>query len=257
MNQEKEIQLSIITPTYNSGKFLEDTIISIINQTYKNIEFIIIDGGSTDNTVDIIRKYEKSISYWVSEPDKGQTDAINKGFKLSKGDLVGWLGSDDLLYPDTVEKIVNYIKKNNILLDETGVIFGNVIAFHDDGREVLMDGHKINRKRLLNTWPQVLQPGSFHPRQAINKVGLPDVNLNYCMDYDFWIRLLKDNKGLYLNEILARFRMHTDSKSVSQKYKFSIEILKINFKYNKNPFAPVKFVLLKRIIANGIKSVIY
>ncbi len=255
--REKDILVSIITPTYNSGKFLEETIMSVANQTYKNIEYIIIDGGSADSTLNIIKKHEKTVNHWISEPDNGQTDAINKGFLLSKGDLVGWLGSDDLLYPHTVEKIVNLIKEKKIPLQEVGVIFGNVIALHEGNREVLMDGHKINRKRLLNTWPQVLQPGSFHPRWVINKIGLPDTRLNYCMDYDYWLRVLEKGKSIYINDTLAKFRMHTESKSVSQKYKFAFEILKTNFRYKKNPFTPIKFVLVKRIIAERIKSLIY
>jgi glycosyltransferase involved in cell wall biosynthesis len=254
---KKDLLVSIITPTYNSEKYLEETIMSVTKQSYPNIEYIIIDGGSKDATPDIIRKYKKNIAYWISEPDNGQTDAINKGFLKSKGDMVGWLGSDDMLYPDTIEKIVNFIEKNNINLEEVGVIFGDVVALHDGKREVLMKGNKINRRRLLNIWPQVLQPGSLHPRWVIEKIGLPDVSLNYCMDYEYWLRILEKSKSIYIDATLAKFRMHTESKSVSQKYKFAFEILKTNFRYNKNPFAPVKFVLAKRIIAERIKSLIY
>ncbi len=254
---KKDLLVSIITPTYNSEKYLEETIMSVTKQSYPNIEYIIIDGGSKDSTPDIIRKYKKNIAYWISEPDNGQTDAINKGFLKSKGDLVGWLGGDDTLYPDTIEKIVGYVENNNINLEEVGVIFGDVVALHDGNREVLMKGHKINRRRLLNIWPQVLQPGSLHPRWVIEKIGLPDVSLNYCMDYEYWLRILEKSKSIYIDATLAKFRMHTESKSVSQKYKFAFEILKTNFRYNKNPFAPVKFVLAKRRIAQRIKSLIY
>ena len=109
---DQNLRVSIVTPSYNQGQFIEETILSVLNQSYKNIQYILVDGGSTDNTMEIVNKYKGEIDVIIHEKDKGQSDAINKGFKLSDGVLVGWINSDDILYPDCIEKIVDLFRSN-------------------------------------------------------------------------------------------------------------------------------------------------
>ena len=153
--------VSIVTPSFNQAKFLEKTIISVLSQNYPNIEYMVIDGGSKDGSADIIRKYENKISYWVSENDKGQTDAINKGFKKAKGIYCSYLNSDDVLAPDSVTKIVNAFLKN----PDAGVVYGDY-TFIDENNRVLKigKGEPCDFKKLLinGQTPSIIQPSSFY-----------------------------------------------------------------------------------------------
>lgn len=124
-------KVSIVIPSYNQGKYLEDTILSVINQTYKNIEIIIIDGGSTDNSVDIIKKYKDKIHFWVSEKDKGQANAINKGFKKASGEIFAWLNSDDLYTENAVEQIVNEFNKD----PSVSIVYGDYYLLYPNGKK--------------------------------------------------------------------------------------------------------------------------
>ena len=138
-------RVSIVTPSYNQGKYLEQTIQSVLNQTYNNIEYLVVDGGSTDNSVNIIKNYEEKISYWISEPDKGQADAINKGFKLAKGDFICWVNSDDILYPNFVADRVQQFKEN----PNVGMIYGDIEQGHDPSIKRLRKGRQTNIKDML------------------------------------------------------------------------------------------------------------
>ncbi len=250
----RELLFSIITPSYNSGKYLEETILSVLNQTYKNYEFIMIDGGSSDKTLDIIEKYEKNFTYWVSEKDRGQTDAINKGLKMAKGDLVTWICADDLYYPDTLMSIAGYISENGIDPDKIGVIYGQSLNFTDDGYTSISKGYDINLRTLLHKDPNVLQIASFHSNRIMKEIGYLDTSLNYCMDYDLWIRTLQRGELYYINKLLGKFRLHDESKTVSQKGLFAWEILKRRYVFNKNIFSPINYLLLRRILANFVKT---
>jgi glycosyltransferase involved in cell wall biosynthesis len=250
----KDILFSVITPSYNSGKYLEETILSVINQTYKNFEFILIDGGSTDNTLDIVSKYEKHFTYWVSEKDNGQTNAINKGFRKAKGDLVTWICADDLYYPDTLMTVADYIHQHTIFIDTVGVIYGQSLNFKDDGFSSVSYGGDINLKQLLHYDPNVLQIASFHSRKILEQIGYLDESLNYCMDYDLWIRMLQKGDLYFIDKLIGKFRLHDESKTVSQKGLFAWEILKKRYMYSKNPFSPINYLLIRRILTNFVKT---
>ena len=249
----KDILFSIITPSFNSGKYLEETILSVINQSYKNFEFILIDGGSTDNTMDIILKYKEHFAYWVSEKDNGQTNAINKGFKKAKGDLITWVCADDLLYPDTLMTVANYIYEHNIPTDSIGVIYGQVLNFKDDGYSSISYGGNIHLNTLLHHNPIVLQIASFHSRKIVDKIGYLDESLTYCMDYDLWIRALQNGNSYYINKLLGKFRLHHESKTISQKGRFAWEILKRRYRYTKNIFSPINLLMFRRILTDFVK----
>jgi len=215
----KDILITIVTPSYNQGQFIEATILSVLNQTHKNIQYIIVDGGSTDQTMEVVNKYKDQIDIIIHEKDKGQTDAINKGFKLAKGELLGWINSDDILYPDCVEKIVKaYLEKPN------GAIYYNRFNNRINSQGQITETYERNipnREYLLSINYDVIQPGSFYKRELVSRVGYLNVNNHYCMDLDLWLKLL--NHGSIYNvsdSPSAGFRMWEETKTNTGKEKF-------------------------------------
>lgn len=197
--------VSIITPTYNQGQFIEVTIQSVLGQTYRNIEYIIIDAMSTDNTAEVLARYRDKVTQIIREPDEGQSDAIVKGFRLARGELVGWINSDDILYPDCVEKIVAAYRSN-----PTSVLFYNskidIISEAGSFRR-RVDVPIVNGDQLLRHCNTLVQPGSFYKNEALVKVDYFNKSLRFSMDLDLWLRLL--NVGSCVNvgsEPIAGYR---------------------------------------------------
>lgn len=189
MKDHQSVRVSIITPSYNQGQFIEATINSVISQTYTNIEYIVLDACSSDSTQSILDKYKEQIDIVICEKDKGQTDAINKGFKIATGDLVGWINSDDILYPDCVERIVEGFEKNR----QAAIIYNsNYHVIDKDGEVIRSSKLEVpERDYLLREKFEVLQPGSFYVREKIKEVEFLDEKIHYCMDLDLWLKLLK------------------------------------------------------------------
>jgi len=209
-SQEEFIKITLITPSYNQGNFIEETILSVINQQYPNLEYIIIDGGSTDNTVEVIKKYQEHITYWVSEKDKGQSDAINKGLAVSTGAVINWLNSDDVMMPGCLHAVANYFKNNPGI----GLVYGNIIHFNKDSETV----RPLIKASQLHYYSKICfpQPATFFSREIIDTVGPIDENIHFSMDWDLYIRaLLAGFKSLQVPELFCRFRIHDNSKSVS------------------------------------------
>lgn len=207
-------KISIITPSYNQGQFIEETILSVLNQAYPNLEYIIMDGGSSDNSVNIIRKYEDRLAYWVSEPDKGQSDAINKGFRMATGDILAWINSDDCYAPNAFEIIVDFFEKHKGI----GCVYGDIIDIDPNGK-ILNKKKSIcyDYKMLLYSARSIPQPTSFFRKKVIENIGYLDTTLHYQMDFEFFIRM--GNCGIKFDNIpkvLALFRLHPDAKNVSQ-----------------------------------------
>jgi glycosyltransferase involved in cell wall biosynthesis len=222
MNQPK---VSIITPSYNQGQFIEETILSVLNQSYKNIEYILVDGGSTDDTMKVVEKYRGRIDIVIHEKDKGQSDAINKGFKLATGELVGWINSDDILYTDCVEKIVDMYRRNN----DGSIYYSSKIHWIDEHGELIEERERkiINREDLLNNDYDVIQQGSFYKTEVVKKVGFLNETLNFCMDLDLWLKLLNFGKIYSFDEkALAGFRMWEGTKTTTGEIKFLKDIKK-------------------------------
>lgn len=243
----KDPIISIITPSYNQVKFIEETITSVLNQDYPNLEYIIIDGGSTDGSVDIIRKYEDKLAYYVSEPDKGQTDAINKGLRKATGDILAYLNSDDLYEPNTIQTIVNYFAQS----PEIKMIYGDVIQINEQGLELKrVNPGELNFYKLLSGRFYLPQPTVFFKREVLNNIGFFDEDLHLAMDLDYWIRIVtskyytKQNLK-YVNNILADVRIYPNAKSISLKHKYLDEKLKIlNKLYSEPSFS--KYLISKR-----------
>ncbi len=222
--------VSIITPSYNQGEFIEETIKSVLNQDYPNIEYIVIDGGSTDNTLSILEKYKGRLHY-ISEKDEGQSDAINKGFKLAKGDIVAWLNSDDVYAENCISKAVQTFNNDS----DIALVYGdgNII---DDNSKVLKKfeyTQKFSLYSLLFIWDYIMQPASFFRADALKNVGYLNKNLHYIMDWELWIKLALDYKVAYIPEILACSREYAQTKTSTGAQKRLDEILRLMQKYSK------------------------
>jgi len=210
--------VSIVTPSLNQGRFIEETILSVKNQIYPNIEHIIVDGGSTDNTVDIIRKYDGTYNMlWLSEPDDGQSDAINKGWKMSKGDIIAWLNSDDTYMPWAVEIAVNWFINH----PDVDMVYGDCSITNEAGKNIGQASvADFNLGKMLCGHNMVSQPAVFLRKEVLDKVGYLDSNLHFAMDYDLWLRIGLKGKMIYIAQVLANYHEHSDTKSMTEAYKF-------------------------------------
>ncbi len=210
-------KISIVTPSFNQGRYIEQTILSVLDQNYPDLEYIIIDGGSTDETVEIIRKYEKHLSYWVSEKDEGQTDAINKGFEKCTGEIFNWINSDDYYDPGALLKIGQLFKENN----HTEVVCGKEWSFNDaNPQERSLNAGSIIKRNVFETIQIGIidQPCTFFRKKVIDVLFPLDTTLHYVMDRQLWWGyLLKNGQDniLETNEVFTNFRLHAQSKSVS------------------------------------------
>jgi len=217
-----EKKISIITPSYNQGQYIEQTIDSVLSQNYNNKEYIIIDGGSTDNTVEIIKKYEKHLKYWISEPDKGQSDAINKGFKYVTGDIINWLNSDDYYEPNTFKLLNEYFKDISI-----NVVCGKSRLFGEN-YEQISKGTYIDKSNLSKTIGLSLmdQPATFFRTKIFTQLLPINISLRYLMDRELWIKyliLFGVNNIKKIDDIIVNFRMHKLSKTVYEGVNFDKE----------------------------------
>ncbi|UFH56356.1 glycosyltransferase family 2 protein [Spirosoma sp. KNUC1025] len=230
-------KVSIITPSYNQGQFIEATIRSVLNQTYPNIEYIIVDGGSTDETMSVVEKYRDRIDIVIHEKDKGQSDAINKGFKLATGELVGWLNSDDVFYPDCVAEIVRMYQQQ-----PDGSIYYIPWQNGIDAKGTIhnLACRKIpNRNYLLNTSYSIIQPSSFYNREHVQAAGYLNDSIHYCMDLDLWLRLLNHGPIYYSNidMPLSGFRNWELSKTTTGADKFLKEIRQTLLKHGASVYS--------------------
>ncbi|MEN8263541.1 MAG: glycosyltransferase family 2 protein [Nitrospirota bacterium] len=205
-------KITIVTPSYNQGKFLRETIESVINQDYPNLEYFIIDGGSTDESVDIIREYEDRIDWWVSEKDKGQSDAINKGFRKASGELLCWVNSDDILLPGCLQEVGSSYIENG----KPELIHSNFLYIDQNSLVTRMIRiPKLSRFFMYRGVWSVSVPSSFFSKQLLGEIGYLNVNYHISMDLDTWMKMIE--KGARIHHIpkyLGAFRRHQDSKTL-------------------------------------------
>ncbi len=233
--------ISVITPSFNQGHFLEETILSILGQNYPSLEYIIIDGGSSDDSVDIIKKYEKQLSYWVIEKDKGQSHAINKGFKQATGEILMWLNSDDVLMPNILFFIAKMIVSN-----KDGIYFGNCLHFKYKSTGVESYGSDVitaSNNYPLEYVDYIIQPSSFWTRNVYNDVGTFNETLHFGFDWEWFLRAKKKGiKMIPFNKCISMYRIHADHKSGIGGKKRQDELLTIYEMYN--PRGAILFKLL-------------
>jgi glycosyltransferase involved in cell wall biosynthesis len=214
------MKVSIVTPSFNQGQFIERTLQSVASQTGAEIEHVVFDGGSTDDTVEILKRFSPPVR-WVSKKDKGQTDAVNQGIRATDGGIIGWLNSDDIYYPGAIARVVAYFEAN----PEIDVVYG--MADHIDLEDQAFESYPTalwDFDRLKETC-FICQPALFFRRRVVEQHGLLDESLNYCMDYDYWLRLGKAGvRFAYLEEKLAGSRLHGDNKTLGSRVKVHYEI---------------------------------
>lgn len=224
-----QLKISVIVPSFNQGRFIEETIRSIVTQGWPDLELIIIDGGSTDETPDVIRRYESRIAYWVSEPDRGQADAINKGLRKATGDIVTWFGADDV-YADGIFAALERAWNKN----PRAIYAAPVANFYSRGRQTLLRPHGLTLENVIQYWQRRSlwhDPGLFWSRPVIDAAGDLDTTLHYAFDYDYVIRALRHSSVEYLDHVAAGFRLHRHSKSISQTEQMMAETSMVSQRY--------------------------
>jgi glycosyltransferase involved in cell wall biosynthesis len=234
MNTNQLPIISIVTPSYNQGSYLEETILSVLEQGYPALEFFIFDGGSTDGSLDIIQKHQDQLTFWESKPDRGQSHAINKGFRMASGEIVAWLNSDDLLAPGALKVVaqawqqnpgVGLITGQTEIIDQAGKPTGNIFG---------SEPNVINS--LLSSENPVSQPSTFFSTSALKEVGFLDETLHMSMDWDLWLRIGARFPMLFITKILSKSRTWEMTKTRTQLVRSGPEHIRIvkNF-FKQNP----------------------
>jgi glycosyltransferase involved in cell wall biosynthesis len=215
-------RISIVTPSFNQAPFIEETMRSVLLQGYPNTEYIVIDGGSTDGTVDIIRKYERWLTYWVSEPDQGQSDAINKGWQRCTGELLTWMNSDDYYMPNVFSQVAGTYVANGA----PDMIYGEIGV--TDGTRLTELGYQVSRNKMLSALNFPQQSASFFKRSVVEAAGYLDSSLHYVMDFALILKILANTDRLvYVPATLGVFRFHPASKTTTSAVKFADELIRV------------------------------
>jgi glycosyltransferase involved in cell wall biosynthesis len=240
-------KISVITPSYNQGKFIERTIRSVIDQAYPNLEYFVIDGGSTDETVSIIKKYESKIAYWISEKDKGQADAINKGLQKCTGEIIGWLNSDDMYDKNTLAMVA----ENFEALKKPFLLSANFRSV-DENENVLWEAKRGHNQaylknysafNLLQCWKNTLpQPSTFWTKDVTQKIGVLNADLHFAMDLEYWLRCIENKIPIYFSgEIYSSFRRHSSAKSSLQIKILQKDLLLLNRIYLRSDIKKIYY----------------
>jgi len=210
MEKLTEPLVSIVTPSYNQAKFLERTIQSVLDQDYPNLEYYVIDGGSNDGSVEIIKRYQDRLAGWLSENDQGQTDAINKGFSLCQGEIMAWLNSDDIYLPGAISSAVNFLQENT----GVGMVYGDTDLIDRDGRLIgKFNAQQTSYQRMMRGGVYIPQPAAFWRRDLWEQAGPLDPSLYFAMDYDLWVKFAKISNIRYNPQTWAAFRIHSEGKT--------------------------------------------
>jgi glycosyltransferase involved in cell wall biosynthesis len=238
---------SIITPSYNQAKYLRRTIESVLNQDIPGLEYIIMDGGSTDSSQEIIRAYEGQLSYWESVPDEGQTDAINKGFARAHGKYLAWLNSDDVYQPGALKEAADFLETH----PDVGLVYGDCLFIDAQDRTIgQFPAAQTDYERLRRGYVHIPQQSSFFRADLWCKVGPLDPSFYFAMDYDLWVRLAKEAPLVYLpGRVWAAFRLHGDAKTISADSRCWPEMLRVHYREGGHWYSPIVFKYLIRKLA--------
>lgn len=228
-------RVTIVTPSYNQAEFIEATIRSVALQNYPNLEYFVVDGGSTDGTLEVLRRYDGVIDWWVSEPDRGQADAINKGWRRATGDYLWWLNSDDFLLPGALCMAVNALEDR----PAAALVFGDLVYIDEHG---MIRGAEMYRdvdfRAVVEQARWISQPGGLMRRSSFERAGYLDTTLHFQMDRDYWYRLGLTGDLQYLPRPLAAFRIHSKSKTNSIAKVAARDMLAITESFFSRPDLP-------------------
>jgi glycosyltransferase involved in cell wall biosynthesis len=217
----------VVTPSFNQAAFLEQTIKSVLDQAYPAMEYVILDGGSTDGSVDILRRYTDRLTFWSSGSDNGQGSAVNSGWKRSRGDVLGWLNSDDRYTPGTLQFVGDFFWEHPDVL----WMYGTSDFVDPGGRRIGTMGRPFDMGRMLRGAQMIPQPSAFIRREALEKVGPIDESLRYGMDYDFFIRLARLQEPFFVDRQLSSATMHPSAKTTGERAKARQETFAIARRY--------------------------
>jgi len=219
--------VTIVTPSYNQAQFLERTMQSVFAQTYSRIEYIVVDGGSTDASQKIIKKYSSRLAWWVSEKDCGQTEAINKGFSQAHGKILAWLNSDDTYQTNTVAEAVDFLLGH----PETGMVYGEANFIDKDDQVIgVFPARQTDLVRLRQGYVHIPQQASFFRANLWKRVGPLDESFFFAMDYDLWVRLAKISNLQYVSRVWANFRLHQNTKTIASDDRCWPEMLRVHYR---------------------------
>lgn len=236
LSPSKPPLVSIITPSFNQARFLESAMRSVLEQDYERIEYIVVDGGSSDGSAEIIRKYANRLAWWVSEADEGQTDAINKGFARAKGDILAWLNSDDTYMPGAVRAAVEAFGR----FPDAGLIYGQANYIDEAGQVIgRFPAAQTDLRGLRAGYVHIPQQAAFFRGPLWRKVGPLDPSFYFAMDYDLWVRLAKLAPVRFVPQVWANFRMHGAAKTITADDRCWPEMVRIHYRDGGSFFAPI------------------
>ena len=215
--------VSIITPSFNQALFLEQTLRSVLDQDYPSVEYIVVDGASTDASVDIIKRYSDQLAWWVSEKDQGQGQAINKGIARAKGEILGWINSDDYYLPHAISSAVKIFEQN----PDVAMVYGDMLAVDQNGATTNVLRYKQYSLEDLLCFQIIGQPAVFFRREVYEKVGGLESNLHFMLDHHLWIRIAQHAKILYVPQTWAAARYHPQAKNRLKPVEFGLEAFRI------------------------------
>jgi GT2 family glycosyltransferase len=215
--------VSIITPSYNQAPFLEQTMQSVLEQDYPHIEYIVVDGGSTDNSAEIIKTYADRLAYWISERDSGQSEAINKGFARANGEIVAWLNSDDYYMRNTISVVVRCFEQN----PDAVMLYGDMLAVDEEGQTINVLKYKQLSLEDLLCFQIIGQPSVFFRHSALNKTGLLDPSFHFMLDHHLWIRLAEQGRILHIPQVWSAARYHPQAKNRAKAAEFGREAFRV------------------------------
>jgi glycosyltransferase involved in cell wall biosynthesis len=239
--------VSIVTPSFNQAPYLEAAIRSVLEQDYPDIEYIVVDGGSSDGSLEVIRRYADRLAWWVSEADNGQTDALNKGFARAKGEILAWLNSDDTYQPGAVAEAVAFLRGR----PEVGLVYGDA-NFIDENGELIgrFPAAQTDYRRLRRGYVHIPQQAAFFRADMWRKVGPLDPSFYFAMDYDLWVRIAALAPVQYTPRTWANFRLHTQGKTIAADDRCWPEMLRVHYRDGGSwlGILPAKY-LIRKVVA--------